>query len=233
MNLSSVKLQEVKNRQPQYTWILDINKTTEQLLQEMHSKTRYNIRVAEKKEVYIDHVKNLDVFLKLNETTTERNKFISHPRQYIEKLLSLSDVFQFNAYIDKTPVASAIILRHQKSFIYLLGASSNEYRNAMSPYLLHWDIINTGKKEGIDTYDFWGIAPPAKKENVGTVCFHTYCFEDIHPLSGVSRFKAGWGGAVKSYPQAYEIIINPLTYIIVKFIYALRGRNRIVGHPDN
>lgn len=219
-----------KNRQPHDTWILDISKDIDFVLKKMHEKTRYNIRLAQKKEVHIDHKKDLEIFWNLNIITTQRNNYKSHPKKYIENLLKLDNVYQLNAYFKDVSLASAIILKYNTTLIYFFGASSNEYRNVMAPYLLHLEIIKLAKELGCTTYDFWGIAPPAKEGSGVETCYHAYCWDSSHPLNGVSRFKAGFGGFVQSYPDAYEIVLNPVKYFLFSTIQKIR-RQGIVGHP--
>jgi lipid II:glycine glycyltransferase (peptidoglycan interpeptide bridge formation enzyme) len=226
------KSQIVQNRQPHYTWILDISKDIEQLLTQMHAKTRYNIGLARKKGVVIDHCKNLELFWNLNTITTERNDYTSHPKKYIEKLLELDTVYQVNASFEDTPLASAILLKHGETLIYFFGASSNEYRNLMAPYQLHFEIIKLAQQLGCTAYDFWGIAPPSKVGSGKEACYHEYCWVADHPLSGVARFKAGFGGELKSYPNAKEIILNPIKYTLFSLIQKIRKQG-IVGHPKH
>ncbi|MBI2436123.1 MAG: peptidoglycan bridge formation glycyltransferase FemA/FemB family protein [Candidatus Magasanikbacteria bacterium] len=226
------KTHVVQNRQPHYTWILNITQDSEQLLKEMHAKTRYNIRLAQKKGVQIDFIKNLELFWKLNTITTERNEYVSHPKKYIEKLLQLEYVYQVNASVEGVSLASAILLKHGETLIYFFGASSNEYRNVMAPYVLHFEIIKLAQKLGCTTYDFWGIAPPAKQGSGKENCYHGYCWVLDHSLTGVSRFKAGFGGKLKSYPDAIEVVLNPIKYILFNLIQKFRKKG-IVGHPQS
>src|ERR1035437_8853181 len=68
-----------------YTFILDLNKSEEELLKDMHPKTRYNIRVAEKKGVKItedNSNKAFTEYLKLTKETTTRQKFYAHSERY-------------------------------------------------------------------------------------------------------------------------------------------------------
>src|SRR5690606_28656624 len=60
-----------------YNFILDLEKSEEELLKNMHQKTRYNVRLAEKKgvKVEIDNSKNaFKDYLKLTKETTKRQK---------------------------------------------------------------------------------------------------------------------------------------------------------------
>lgn len=226
--VSGYNFVEIKNRQPKNTWFLDIDKDLEEILKEMHPKTRYNINLAKRKGVVVEEKKDLEIFWKLNETTTKRNDYVSHEKKYIENLLKLDNVFQLNAYHNDNPIASAILYKYADTFIYLFGASSNEERNLMAPYLLHFEIIKLAQKLGLKKYDFWGIAPSAKEGLGKTSCFHNYCWEVVHPLNGVTRFKVGFGGYEVSYPQALEIVLKPFRYKIYNLLF--KNKN-IVGHP--
>ena|SRR3989338_9933384 len=236
----------VSNRQPQTTLLLDLTKSEDDLLKEMHPKTRYNIRLAEKKGVEIREGKNIDWFWKLNLETRERDEFKSHPKSYYEKMLALPICHQLTAFYHDEPVASNIYIAWGGMCTYLHGASTNKHREAMAPYLLHWRGIQFAKKFGNDTFDWWGIAPGRiknqesrnKKEGTGNreqgtkeeICFNGFCWDKNHPWSGVTRFKVGFGGSVKEYPGAVDIPLRPTAYwfyrIARKFVGIFRMRDQ-------
>lgn len=201
--------------QPRRTTILDITKPEEQLLAGMHEKTRYNIRLAERKEVHItpllynDASSDFAVFWKLLEETAKREGFHTHTKEYYEKLAgikrgeNISNELFFARY-NGTIVASALVnfykdpvtgVRHAT---YLHGASSREYREVMAPHLLHWRIMRDAKQRGCATYDFWGI--------------------DEKKWPGLTRFKLGFGGTIVEYPPSVEIPIRTLWYGIYSMI---------------
>ncbi|HWQ99585.1 MAG TPA: peptidoglycan bridge formation glycyltransferase FemA/FemB family protein, partial [Candidatus Methylomirabilis sp.] len=71
---------------PASTLLVDLSKTEEQLLTEMHEKTRYNVRVAERNGVTVRAASSpddIDTFLRLNEETAARDRFVSQPSEYI------------------------------------------------------------------------------------------------------------------------------------------------------
>ena len=197
----------VKNRQPQNTLILDLTKSLENLLAEMHQKTRYNIRLAEKKNLKISWEKNPELFINLMKDTSRRDKFGAHSPEYYKKMLDCKLVEQGTVFFENQPIASAIFIGYEKTYIYLHGASSNEHRDAMAPHLLQWSAITRAKNNDFTRYDFWGIAPEDA---------------DNHPLAGVTRFKLGFGGQRYEFGQAFERPIKPFKYAIFNLLKKIR-----------
>ena len=221
---AGIKVVAAENRQPKVTLTLDLKKTEEQLLTEMHAKTRYNIRLAEKKGVVVREEKNADIFWKLNQDTTGRDFFKSHGFEYYRQMLNLEMARQLTAYYEGKPIASNIFINHEGSFIYLHGASSNASRNVMAPYLLQWCGIQLAKKLGAVEYDFWGISPPVGEGIKNRECYNNYCWDRAHPWNGVTRFKAGFGGTIKEYPTAFEVAIGKTKYDLFNLIKKMKGR---------
>ncbi|MGB9609257.1 MAG: lipid II:glycine glycyltransferase FemX, partial [Minisyncoccia bacterium] len=71
---------------PKWTQILDLeNKTEEELLKSFHPKTRYNIRLAQKKGVVVKELSNdygFKIFADLYFSTCQRQKYHGHNYQY-------------------------------------------------------------------------------------------------------------------------------------------------------
>lgn len=68
-----------------YTFILDLTKSEEELLKGMHPKTRYNIKVAQRHGVEVKEDNSDEAFEKywqLTEQTTKRQGFYAHTKRY-------------------------------------------------------------------------------------------------------------------------------------------------------
>lgn len=182
-------------RQPENTSILDLAREEEEILGEMKSKTRYNIRLASKKGVVVNTTDDPTAFLKLNRETAERDRFQSHEDAYYKNLLKFfADDEEIKlkllvANYQDRPVAAIILAFYNDTALYLHGASAYEYRNVMAPHLLQWAGIKMAKERGLRYYDFWGIAPKD---------------EPNHPWAGITRFKLGFGGKEINYVRARE-----------------------------
>ncbi len=196
---------------PSATLILDLVKTEEELLSGMHSKTRYNIHLAEKKNLTINREKNLEVFWDLMNKTGSRDKFGLHHREHYAKVLESPMVYQLTAYENTKPIACAVFARFGNAFTYLYGASDYEYRNLMAPYLIQWEGIKMGKDLSCKLYDFFGVAPV--KDGI---------YDLKHQYAGVTRFKLGFGGAPYQVPGTFDLVINKNKYRMYNFLRKLR-----------
>ena len=191
---------------PKKTIILDLAKNEEELLQDMHQKWRYNIRLAERKGVTIEKSNNIDDFYVLAQETERRDKIKFFGKEYFTKLLKV--ISKHNAgellvakYQNK--VVSAIInVYHNDAAIYFYGSSSSEHRSVMPNHLIQWQGIKNAKAHGCKYYDFWGIA---KDENDKS-------------WAGITRFKRGFGGEEISYGASYDFIFNSFWYSVYKIM---------------
>ena len=187
--------------QPPDTTVLDLTQNEEDILANMHSKWRYNIRLSEKKGViihkYDGNILNLsekvDTFYKLTQETVLRDGNSCHLKEYYQDLLKSSaqniakgnDVPLINLYIaehENDEIGAIITLFSKDEAVYLYGASSNLKRNLMPNYLLQWTAIKDAKLYGSKTYDFYGISPEGKNQN--------------HPMHGLYMFKTNFGGKI-------------------------------------
>jgi len=229
--------------QPRDTLILDLTKSEEELLKNMKQKTRYNIRLAGKKELRITNYelrmdnkkvfeKYFEKFWELVKETSARDKFKSHHKNYYWKMLeSLSKLegdirecrLQTRLYLaeyDNKIIAANVVLFFGEMAIYLHGASSNKHRNVMASYLLQWRQILDAKKMGCKKYDFWGVSSGTNSDT-GRLCRG-------HPVSsvswgGITKFKKGFGGFEKNYIGAYDLIFNNVEYQIYEFVKSVKS----------
>jgi lipid II:glycine glycyltransferase (peptidoglycan interpeptide bridge formation enzyme) len=131
-------------------------------------------------------------------------------------MLTSSQAWVVTAYIEgNIPVASNIMWSDGKTTTYVHGASDHHYRAYMAPYLLQWHEICAAKERGERWYDFWGVAPLRASIDQCSVAadqeqefWHVWQWPAADAWSGVTRFKAGFGGVYVRYGEAREIAIG-------------------------
>ncbi len=195
LNSDKYKILKTKPRQPEKTAILDLSPSKEDILKNMHSKTRYNIRLAKRKGVTTkksQNFKDIEKFLDLLHITTSREGFQAHPDDYYKKLLKLDNIDLYLAFFENTPIAAHIVGFFRDFGYYLHGASSREHRKVMGPHRLHWKIIKDLKQKGLKYYDFWGI--------------------DKEKWPGLTRFKTSFGSSKTTYPGTFDLVFKPIWY---------------------
>ncbi|TSA44760.1 peptidoglycan bridge formation glycyltransferase FemA/FemB family protein [bacterium] len=193
-----------KETQARQTVIVDLEKSETEMLAQMHPKTRYNIKLGEKKELGIVNYElgtGFEPVWQLFQKTAKRDKFHLHEREYYEKMLKLDGVKLFAAHFEGKPIAAAIVSMFAGKAVYLHGASDYEHRQLMAPYLLHWNIMKFMKAQGCRHYDFGGVAPKD---------------EPNHPWVGISRFKLGFGGEYVEYVGSWDFVMDKMWYGIYK-----------------
>lgn len=192
--------------QPSQTIILDLSLSEAEILKNMHQKTRYNIRLAEKRGVKIVEadVSRFEEFWQLLTSTGDRDEFNLHGRSYYKNMLQLDRNFMklFFAEFKGKPIATALVSFFGDTATYLHGGSANEDRDVMAPYLIQWHGIKLAKANGQKYYDFHGI--------------------DEAKWPGVTRFKKGFSGKEINYPGTFDLIYDQGWYSIYKMVRKIR-----------
>ena len=198
------------NIQPPHTIIVDIKRNEEEILARMKQKTRYNIRLAEKKGVTVRAWNDIESFHRMMFLTGERDGFGIHSREYYQRAYELLHPKGMGelllAEYEGKPLAALFVARNGNRAYYLYGASTDEERNRMPTYLLQWEAMKWAKAHGCKEYDLWGI--PDEDEATLEADFE----KRQAGLWGVYRFKRGFGGELKRARQAIDRVYNPLLY---------------------
>lgn len=198
------------NIQPPRTIIINIKDTEDAILAKMKQKTRYNIRLAEKKGVTVRTWDDIQAFHKMMLVTGGRDGFGVHSLGYYKRAYELLQPKGLGevlvAEYEGKPLAVLFVARNGHRAYYLYGASTDEERNRMPAYLLQWEAMKWAKARGCEEYDLWGVPD----EDEATLEAN---FETRHDgLWGVYRFKRGFGGELKRAVQAMDRVYNPLLY---------------------
>lgn len=191
----------VHNMDAENSWVLDLDKTDEELLSNMRKTTRYLVRKAQKMPIEIiqtQKLKDLEEFLRLYTITSKRHGFVPHRgmKEELEIFGKDNQAKLFLAKYEEKIIAGALIIFYGNQAIYHHAASDDDYRNIPAPYLLQWEIIKEAKKLGKKYYNFWGVVPENKPN---------------HPWRGLTLFKTGFGGRRVNLIHAQDLPLR-LTY---------------------
>ena len=184
-----------------YTFVLDLTQSEEELLKNMHSKTRYNIRLAQKHGVVVKEDSSDGAFqsyLALSEETTHRQGFFAHNQTYHQTMWDTMRINGtarlFTATYNHEIITVWIIFCFQDTMYYPYGASSRKYREVMAPNLMLWELIRWGKAKGLKQFDLWGAMGPSTDGSADGL-------DTNDPWYGFHRFKEGYS------PDLVEFVI--------------------------
>lgn len=204
-----------KNHQPAETVVLDLKQSQEDILAGMKQKTRYNIRLAEKKGVQVKvskDEKDLDVFWKLIEETAQRDGVSFHGKEYYQKMVEVipkENLELLLASDKKGEIIGAVLVSFFGGVAtYLHGASASQHRNLMANYLLQWEAIKRAKAKGMESYDFFGIAVKENRKK----------------WAGITRFKTGFCQKCEPviFPGCYDLVLSSGKYWVYRVVQMVR-----------
>lgn len=205
------KLGFVKGRSlfTKYNFVLDVRPSEEELLASFKQKTRYNIRVAEKKGVTVqidDSITAFEKYLNLTEETTKRQGFYAHSSSYHKKMWSVlhaADIAHLLvAKYEGEIITTWVLFKFGDTLYYPYGASTRLHREVMANNLVMWEAIKLAKKWGLSYLDMWGALGPDADPNDPWYGFHT--------------FKAGYNPRQVEYIGTWDYVAKPLLYGIYR-----------------
>ena len=178
----------------------------------MKQKTRYNIRVAQKKEVKIIEDNSETAFdeyldLTFNETT-KRQRFYAHDREYHRKMwhaLNPAGIAHLlKAVYNSQTLVTWILFTFNDALYYPYGASSSQNRDVMASNLMMWEAIRFGKARNLKYFDMWGSLGPDP--------------DPKDPWYGFHHFKDGYGPTLMEFIGTYDFVIDPPMYQVYKLM---------------
>lgn len=218
IEVSSDKLQVpsyfIKSPKPlftKYNFVLDLTKSEEELLKNMHPKTRYNIKLAQKHGVKVEERVDdeaFEIYLKLYFQTTKRQGYHGHNETYHRKvwqtLRKAGLVILLIATYRNIPLAAWMLLKFKDTLYYPYGGSSKSHPEVMANNLICWEAIKLGKKLKLKNFDMWGaLGPNANSKD---------------PWYGFHRFKMGYGGKSVEYIGTYDLVLDWPIYIVFTLV---------------
>jgi peptidoglycan pentaglycine glycine transferase (the first glycine) len=185
------------------TVLLDLRRSEAEILAGMKQKTRYNVRLAEKKGVRIrpGTLTDLDLLYRLYAETAVRDGFVIRAADYYRdawgSFMAAGLAQPLIAEVEGEAASALILFKFAKTAWYMYGMSREAHRDKMPNHLLQWEAMRWAKQQGCETYDFWG-APDE--------------FVETDPMWGVWKFKEGFGGRVACHIGAWDYAPSALFY---------------------
>jgi lipid II:glycine glycyltransferase (peptidoglycan interpeptide bridge formation enzyme) len=185
------------------TMVLDLRPSEAELLEAMHPKTRYNIRLAARHGVQVRRAGEADlhVLYRMYAETSARDRFVIRPQAYYREVwtefLAAGMAQPLVAEVHGEAVGGLIVFQFGRVAYYLYGMSRAAHREKMPNHLLQWEAIRWARSRGCLRYDLWGAPDRADPSD---------------PLWGVYRFKAGRGGRVVQTIGAWDLPIRRAPY---------------------
>jgi peptidoglycan pentaglycine glycine transferase (the first glycine) len=212
--------------QPRRTILVGLEGEPEAVLERMKQKTRYNVRLAERKGVSVraGDEADLPAFYRLMEVTAGRDHFAVHSQEYYAAAHRLfvpaGQGRLLLAEHEGQLLAGLVALALGDTACYMYGASSDEGRNLMPTYLLQWEAMRWAREQGCRLYDLWGV--PDEEEAVLEAQFA----DRSDGLWGVYRFKRGFGGRLVRTSGAWDLVYAPLRYRLYAWAARWLGRGQ-------
>lgn len=200
-----------------YNFVLDVRPSEEEIRAGFKQKTRYNIKLAEKRGVRVeldDSPAAFAKYLELTEETTKRQGFFAHSRQYHErmweKLHPAGIAHLLTAKYNGEIITTWILFKFNDTLYYPYGASTREHREVMANNLVMWEAIKLAKKWKLKYLDMWGaLGPDADPKD---------------PWFGFHTFKAGYGARHVEYVGTWDYVARPILYRLYRAAEIIRWK---------
>ncbi|MHB1525873.1 MAG: lipid II:glycine glycyltransferase FemX [Candidatus Dormibacteria bacterium] len=199
-------------RQPLATVVVDLAPAPEQILASFHAKTRYNVKLAERRGVVV-RGGSLDELLGCIRATETRQGIHLPSERHLRTVTELlpGAVRVLVAEVSDEVAAAVLLARWDNDVVYLYGGATGAHRQAMPNHLLHWRAMMEAHEEGCTSYDLWGVPETDRPD---------------HPWRGLAQFKLGFGGHRIVYAGCRRRDLRPAGGWLVKVMDGVRERAR-------
>jgi lipid II:glycine glycyltransferase (peptidoglycan interpeptide bridge formation enzyme) len=199
------------------TFWIDLTPSEENLMKSFSSKTRYNIRLAERNGVKIQEDnsdKAFERYLELTKETVTRQGFFAHTERYhrlmwkyLNEELKVKNekpiAHLFTATYQGQIITTWILFTWKDFLYYPYGASTEEHKNVMANNLMMWEAIKFGKRNNLKTFDLWG-----REEG-----------------KGFTKFKEGYNPKVVEFLGTWDLVINKPLYKLYRLMEIIRWKS--------
>ncbi len=208
-------IQKSKDLNPKDTWVLDLTPDKSTILTNFSQGTRTRYNTFAKKGLIVEKTTDTSAIHYLVDLqkrlykTKNLNSFSEHYlKTELEQPFATLYLVKYQKPENVEPditlpqdgqiIAASLFFDYSGTRYYMQSAADNRYKKLPATVALLSTAIFDAKDQGIEFFDFWGIAPEEASED--------------HPWYGFTKFKKSFGGHEVHYVGTYDIIINSLKY---------------------
>lgn len=210
--------------QPRSSIHLELGPAPEKLLAAMSKGHRADVRRAAREGVSVRWgagEAELDTLYSILSDTARRAQFGIHERDYYRAVLAqFGDTARiWVAEQHGQAQAVALTLGWGCEALYLYSGSSEAGLKSGAQHAIQWEVIRWAQECGCESYDFWGIPDALGQASLTQNAELRVQLEEAaksEALYGVYRFKKGFGGQIVRYMPAYDMVLIPPLYELVR-----------------
>jgi lipid II:glycine glycyltransferase (peptidoglycan interpeptide bridge formation enzyme) len=194
--------------QPESSRVIDLDRPTEEIWNDVHRKARQSVNKARRLGVRVVEADGdrLADFYKIHAGTAERAHFIPRAESSFREMWSalapkrMARLFFAESAETGEAVATLFLVTCGTRAFDLYGGTTGAGDATRANYVLKWEVIEQARESGLKEYDLWGL-----------------------PRSGIAQFKSAWGGREVDYVGAWELPISTLGRAALKAGLAARN----------
>lgn len=186
------------------TMVVDLSGGPDAVRSRMEPRARHSVAAAARRGTLVRRLGTggLGRFHALYRETAARRGFEAHPEEAFASLFEEArrHDLALELYLAESggaDAAAAVFARHGGEAWYLFAASSLELREANGPSAILDRALADASEAGAARMDLLGVAPEGARS---------------HPLAGLSRFKASFGGARMRRAGAWDWVLDHDAY---------------------
>lgn len=208
--------------QPERTILIDLTKSSEEILLGMSPSQRNGVKRGIKDGVTVRYSttrEDFELFWSLYQNTVSMKHFVTYSKNYYwTQFQTLAENGNYEvciASVNGHPQTVSLVGYDTETAYYLHTgrAYSHDPLTKHASKVQVWDLLQHAKQRGMKSFNLFGIS---KKDN-----------DFADPWAGLTEFKKGFGGTAVSYVGAYDYPLS-LWYW---FIWILERTRKLWGYP--
>lgn len=165
------------------TVLVDLTPSEEEIFMSFKTRSRWEIRSAERRGAVVERVEatdeNMQILSDMLKVTSTRGNFTIRGPEFLKKYwqhLSKNGMgYMYFVRHEEDVLSAGFVIRTGDRAYYKDGASIRKKSDKFASRLMHWQIIQDMKKEGVKVYDMCGVmnAKHTDARNKGILTFKT------------------------------------------------------------